>query len=80
MHERRISVQNHPTMRLRALPLCRPLLIAGSIMGQHKRQEQEESGRPAPDLYLPVECLITANGGLPTSRSPSSRTMRRRSC
>lgn len=58
-----MSALNHPTMRLRALPFYAALLIAGSAMGQHKSKNKKSPEGPHQDLYLPVECLVTANGG-----------------
>jgi hypothetical protein len=54
-------------MLLRSLPLLAALLLVGSVMGQNKgknKNKDKNTGEgPHKDLYLPVECLITANGG-----------------
>ncbi len=53
-------------MRLRILPFYMALLLTGSAMGQHKSKNKNKGNDlegPHKDLYLPVECLVTANGG-----------------
>ena len=50
-------------MRLRAFPFYAALLITGTAVGQHKSKEKKGPDGPHADLYLPVECNVTANGG-----------------
>ncbi len=57
----------HWNMLTRTLPLVAALLIASSVLGQHKSKGKKK-GIGAPDgphkeMYLPVECHVTANGG-----------------
>ncbi len=54
-------------MLLRSLPLFAALLLVGSAMGQtkgkNKNKDKNTAEGPHKDLYLPVECHVTANGG-----------------
>ena len=54
-------------MRLRSIPFLAALLLVGSAMGQtkgkNKNKDKNTAEGPHKDLYLPVECHVTANGG-----------------
>lgn len=50
-------------MRLRILPFYVAVLLTGSAFGQQKGKNKNSPEGPHKDLYLPVECNVTANGG-----------------
>ena len=63
-------------MLLRSLPLFAALLLVGSAMGQtkgkNKNKDKNTAEGPHKDLYLPVECHVTANGGPTDQITPPS--------
>ncbi len=52
-------------MLIRTLPVVAALLLASCVMGQNKNKNKSSNGPDGPhkELYLPVECHVTANGG-----------------
>lgn len=48
-------------MPLRTLPFFAALLLAGSVFAQKKGKNSQQGSHA--DIYLPVECNVTANGG-----------------
>lgn len=58
-------------MLIRSLPFMAALLLVGSAMGQTKGKNKNKGTHtpegPHKEMYLPVECHVTANGG-PTDK------------
>lgn len=54
-------------MLLRSLPILVAMLLACSVQGQQKSKGRKKGGGtpdgPHKEMYLPVECHVTANGG-----------------
>lgn len=52
-------------MLIRSIPFMAALLLVGTAMGQTKGKNKNKNNAEGPhkDLFLPVECHVTANGG-----------------
>ncbi len=54
-------------MLIRLLPLMAALLLVGSALGQTKGKKKDKANSapdgPHKEMYLPIECVVTTNGG-----------------